>query len=128
DSSCALLLAGVGGWLEVAPTAPDPLVSVRLNDRRAIRKDELFAGKLVGLLARNVLAHEFVDRGSQADIGDEGRIVAASLERPGFRGLEAGVRAVERIVLDVVLAVIAAGNGKLGSPGGFLGVREDGVD
>ena len=47
-----LFLAGVGGWLEVAPAAADPLVSVRLNDRRAVRKNELFSGKLIGLLAR----------------------------------------------------------------------------
>jgi hypothetical protein len=58
DSESVLLLAGVGGWLKVAPAAPDPLVSVRLNNRRAIRKDELFTGKLVGLLAWDVLAHE----------------------------------------------------------------------
>src|ERR1700691_5175407 len=59
---------------------------------------------------------------------DVGRVVPVSLERPGFSGFEAGVRAVERIVLDVVLAVIAPRNGELGSPGRFLGVREDGVD
>ena len=48
----ALFLAGIGRWLEVAPAATDPLVGVRLNDSRAVRKNQLFSGKLIGLLAR----------------------------------------------------------------------------
>src|SRR6185437_3165880 len=123
-----LFPAGIGSRLEIAPAAADPLVCVRLNYSRAVRKNKLLSRKLIGLLARDVLAHELVDRRSQADIGDVRRVVPVSLESPRLDGFEAGVRAVERIVLDAILAAVAARNGELSSPGGFLGVGEDGVD
>ena len=86
------------------------------------------AGELVGGFAWNGLLHQRVERGTQADVGDKGRVIAVSLELARLDGLETGVGTVERILLDPVLAAIGPRDGELRPPGRFLGMREDSVD
>ena len=77
---------------------------------------QALAGLIIGLLARDLFTHQLIDRGPQADIGDEGRIVAICAECSRFHSLKPGIRSVKRVVADIVLATVCARDGELSAP------------